>query len=247
MTQNIQWRKPVCQLDSDGLYVRQEMADLDVYTKDGGYIIPGGCIDAAPPEAREGFAARWNGEGWDYLEDNRGQIAYRIVDGTAVVIDKVGPLPDSLTLLEQPSKAHTWDGNAWVMTKEAIAEQLIAAKAAKLEAINQASQSFVEQAAELNKYPLFERDTWPIQKMEAEAWERDSKAETPCLQKIAVERGLDLDKLRAGALRKSKFYTDISFAMVGQRQALVDRLTKAKTLKAVEDIEVLFNVPVTAS
>ena len=58
MTQQIQWTKLVCQLDAEGLYVGQAEADLDVYARDGSYILPGGCIDTAPPEAREGMAAK---------------------------------------------------------------------------------------------------------------------------------------------------------------------------------------------
>ena len=40
MTQ-IQWTKPVCQLDSDGLYLGQAEAELDIYARDGSYIMPG--------------------------------------------------------------------------------------------------------------------------------------------------------------------------------------------------------------
>ena len=47
---NIQWSKSVCQLDGDNLYVGQATADLNIYARDGSYIIPGGCIDTTPPE-----------------------------------------------------------------------------------------------------------------------------------------------------------------------------------------------------
>ena len=51
--------KPVCQLDTDNLYLHQTEADLDPLAEDGSYLLPAGCIDAEPPEARAGFAARW--------------------------------------------------------------------------------------------------------------------------------------------------------------------------------------------
>ena len=35
MTQNIQWTKPVCQLDADHLYIGQTTADLDIMARDG--------------------------------------------------------------------------------------------------------------------------------------------------------------------------------------------------------------------
>ena len=51
--------KPVCQLDADNLYLHQTVADLDPLAADGSYLLPAGCIDTQPPEARTGFAARW--------------------------------------------------------------------------------------------------------------------------------------------------------------------------------------------
>ena len=42
MTQNIQWTKPVCQLDADHLYIGQTTADLDIMARDGSYLIPAG-------------------------------------------------------------------------------------------------------------------------------------------------------------------------------------------------------------
>lgn len=247
MPQQIQWTKPVCQLDSDGLYLHQTMASLDVYTQDGSYIIPGGCVDTAPPETRDGHAAKWNGSGWEYLPDYRGQTAYRTDDGEAVIIDTVGALSDGLTLTPRPSEAHEWQNGAWVENPERAAEikeqALAQAKAAKLAEINRAAQAFVSRAAELDKTPEFEVATWPLQAAEAQAWHADPAAETPVLAAIAAARGLDLDKLRAAALKKSQAYTALSAAVAGQRQALADKLDKAKTLKAVEAVSVSYALP----
>ncbi|WP_165009745.1 hypothetical protein [Neisseria yangbaofengii] len=247
MTQNIQWQKPVCQLDPDGLYLHQTMADLDVYTKDGGYIIPGGCIDAEPPETREGHAARWAGETWEYLPDLRGRTAYRTDSGEAVLIETVDALSDGLTLEPRPSEAHEWQNGAWKENTERAAEikaqALEKAKAEKLAEINRAAQEFVSRAAELDKTPEFEVATWPLQAAEAQAWHASPEAETPVLAAIAAARGLDLDKLRAAALRKANAYTTLSAHIAGQRQALADKLDKAKTLKAVEAVSVSYALP----
>lgn len=247
MTQQIQWQKPVCQLDSDGLYLHQTMADLDYYTKDGSYIIPGGCIDTDPPEAREGYAARWTGTVWEYLRDLRGQTAYRTDSGEAVLIHTVGALSDGLTLEPRPSEAHEWKNGAWVENPERAAELkaqgLEQAKAAKLAEINAAAETFVNRAAELDKVPAFEVATWPLQAAEAQAWAANPEADTPVLAGIAAARGLDLDKLRAAALKKSQAYAALSAAVAGQRQALADKLDKAKTLKAVEAVAVSYTMP----
>lgn len=137
-----------------------------------------------------------------------------------------------------PSKYHQLVEGKWVLSPEAKAQQLADAVAAKLAEINAAAEAFVNRAAELDKVPSFEVATWPLQATEAQAWAADPAAETPVLAQIAAARGLDLDKLRAAALKKSQAYTALSAAVAGQRQALVDKLDKAKTVAAVEKITV---------
>ena len=100
MSQNIKWTKPVCQLAADNIYIGQINAELDIYARDGSYLIPAGCIDTTPPKISAGYVAQWNGSDWDIIEDHRGKAAYRKADGVAVIIDKVGSLSDDLTLLE---------------------------------------------------------------------------------------------------------------------------------------------------
>ena len=119
--------KPVCQLDTDNLYLHQTVADLDPLAADGSYLLPAGCIDAEPPETRAGFAARWLPEkaAWQYLPDHRGKTAYQSSDGTAVVIEQVGELPAGLTLLPRENEYQTWDdkAKAWVLLP-AVAAQI---------------------------------------------------------------------------------------------------------------------------
>ena len=121
--------KPVCQLDADGIYLHQTVADLDPLAADGSYLLPAGCIDTAPPEARAGFAACWLPEKatWQYLPDHRGKTAYQTSDGAAVVIERAGELPAGLTFAQRESEYQTWDvqAKAWVLTK-AAASQLLA-------------------------------------------------------------------------------------------------------------------------
>ena len=247
MSKNIQWQKPVCQLDSDGLYLHQTMADLDVYTKDGGYIIPGGCIEAEPPEMREGHAAKWNGKDWDYVPDLRGQTAYRKDSGQDVLITQVGALSDDLTLDPRPSEAHEWQGDAWVVNADRAAEieakKLSEAKADKLAELNQAAQSFVNAAADLDSIPDFEVQTWPLQAAEAQAWVADNAAATPVLDRIAAARGMDADKLKAAALRKALAYSALSAHVAGQRQALQSKIEAAKTQAALDKIKIEFTAP----
>lgn len=119
--------KPVCQLDADNLYLHQTVADLDPLAADGSYLLPAGCVDTAPPEARAGFAAQWLPEKaeWQYLPDHRGKTAYQTSDGAAVVIEQVGELPDGLTFAPRENEHQTWDAKAksWVLPP-AVAAQI---------------------------------------------------------------------------------------------------------------------------
>ena len=111
--------KPVCQLDADNLYLHQTVADLDPLAEDGGYLLPAGCVDAEPPEARAGFAARWQLEknAWQYLPDHRGKTAYRTDNGAEVQVEQVGELPEGLTFVQRENGHQTWDAKAkaWVL------------------------------------------------------------------------------------------------------------------------------------
>ena len=119
--------KPVCQLDTDNLYLHQTVADLDPLAADGSYLLPAGCIVAEPPEDRVGFAACWLPERaeWQYLPDHRGKTAYRMADGAAVQIEQVGEPPDELTFTPREKEHQTWDdkAKAWVLLP-AVAAQI---------------------------------------------------------------------------------------------------------------------------
>ena len=128
-----QWReraqpKTVCQLDADGLFVTATQAWPDPMQPES-WLIPAGCIDTEPPAAKAGQAAKWDADAkkWQYIPDHRGQTAYQTSDGAAVVIEKVGELPDGLTFTQRENEHQTWDvqAKAWVLTK-AAASQLLA-------------------------------------------------------------------------------------------------------------------------
>ena len=131
--------KPVCQLDADSIYLHQTVADLDPL-QPGCYLLPAGCIDTRPPEARAGFAACWLPEKaeWQYLPDHRGKTAYQTSDGAAVVIGKVGELPEGLTFTPRENEHQTWDAKAktWVLTKAAASQLLAEAIDKGTDAIN---------------------------------------------------------------------------------------------------------------
>ena len=102
--------KPVCQLDAEGFYVCQTVADADPMQPEN-WLIPAGCIDTEPPEVKPNLAAKWQPESktWAYLPDHRGKTAYRTDNGQPETVETVGELPAHLTTIAPPSELHEWN------------------------------------------------------------------------------------------------------------------------------------------
>lgn len=249
MTQTIQWTKPVCRLDADNIYIGQTEAELDVYARDGSYIMPGGCVDAGAPEVRPGKAARWDGTQWQYLDDHRGKTAYDTANGNAVTVTAVGQLPPHLTLAAKPSAYHVWDSRQqqWQpdadKKAQADAAALAEGKTAKLSDLTAAAQACIDQVSGADKLPAAEVQSWALQAMEAKAWAADHNAATPILDTIAAARGVPADMLKQRALDKAVKYEYLCAAVIGQRQALQTRIEAAKTLDDLNMVEIIFRLP----
>lgn len=225
----------VCQLDSEGYFIGMTIADPDPLDLDN-YLIPGGCIDTAPPEQRDNAVAKWGGEQWQYIDDYRGQTVYSIDDGNEVVITEIGELPDNTTTEPRPDSYHVWQDGSWVLTDDGTAQQLADAKAAKLIAIAQAAQQFIAHATKADTVPEFERLSWERQAQETKAWAADNTAETPTLSLIAQQRGVPIDVLRQKALAKAQAYELLVASIAGQRQKKEDQIAAAEELQQVNAI-----------
>ena len=180
-------------------------------------------IEAEVPKLQENQAARWTGESWEILPDFRGEVVFT-KDGEEVWKD-IGSLPEgvSLTPLETANLADL--------------------KAAMLTNLNAAAQHFIDAHSGASQVPDFELATWPLQSTEAQAWAADKSAATPILDGIAAARGLDKDKLKAAALKKSLAYSALSAIVAGQRQAIQDQIESAKTKSALDKIKIEFKLP----
>ena len=248
MNPNLPKTKPVCQLNVDGFYLCQTVADADPMQPEN-WLIPAGCIEAEPPESKPNLAAKWQPESkkWAYLPDYRGKTAYRTDNGQPETVQTVGELPAHLTLIAPPSELHQWNGKAWVVdkTKQKAAEQaqFQAAQAAKLAELANAAQAFVDKHAKTDIVPAFEQETWAMQGAEARAWADDDNAPTPVLDGIAKHRGIDRITLIRAALRKTQQYETLAAGVAGQRQALQVQIERAKTLDDLAAIEIAFRLP----
>ncbi|WP_308017670.1 hypothetical protein [Neisseria bergeri] len=234
-------QKTVYQLDTQNLYIGSTGADPDPLNPEN-WLIPAGCIETAPPEIPEHHAARWTGEGWEILEDLRGQTAYRTSDGGKTDIEEVGVLPEGLTLIPRPSDYHEWDGGSWVLKPTAQKKMLQEAKSEKLAEINRAAQSYIDRVACLDKVPEFEVATWTTQAFEAKAWHADQNAATPTLDAIAASRGVPPDALRQKAYEKTLKFERLTAYVAGLRQAAEDKINVAANLDELADISLVFDL-----
>lgn len=143
----------------------------------------------------------------------------------------------------KPSEYHIWNGKKWVLPKDQQQAVISAEKSAKLAEINSKAQDFINELAKYNETPPFERDTWPKQAEEAQAWADDPSVVTPTLVLIAQTRGVPLDTLRRKAYEKAMAYQQVAAIVSGQRQAYEDKLNAAETLEQVQAIEPVYQLP----
>lgn len=154
---------------------------------------------------------------------------------------------DGLTVMSAsepaPSQYHVIDAGMWVLTADGTTAQLAAAKAEKISNLNASAQAFINSAAEIDKVPDFEVQTWALQAAEVRAWATEKTASTPILDQIAASRGIDADKLKEAALRKTLAYEKLTAHVAGQRQALQSKIETAKTQAALDEIVIEFTAP----
>lgn len=115
------------------------------------------------------------------------------------------------------------------------------AKAAKLAEINAECQRMLESLTPT--YPERELTTFDKQESEAKAYAADPTASTPLLSALAAARGIELADLVGRVIAKADAFTIASGFIIGQRQALEDRLDAAPTVDDVRDIVVSIIMP----
>lgn len=114
-------------------------------------------------------------------------------------------------------------------------------KAAKLAEINAECQRMLESLTPT--YPERELTTFDKQEAEARAYAADPTASTPLLSALAQARGVPLDELARRVLVKADAFAVASGSIIGQRQALEDRLDACTTVEDVQGITVNIYMP----
>ena len=183
-----------------------------------------------------------------------GKIIYR-TETRAYVIGKLCvPHPDDDTVPDEVRRqfAELWaDVDAYAEAHpEMVTEEqpyvppvptLDEVKAAKLSEINAAADRAI--ATLTATYPDRELATFDKQESEPRAYAADATASTPLLSALAQARGIPLDELVRRVLAKADAFAVASGPIIGQRQALEDRLDVCTTVEEVQSIAVNIVMP----
>lgn len=123
-----------------GEFIGAGGADVDPEVP-GNWLIPAHAYLDAPPEAKEGKAARRNAEnsGWELVEDNRGTI-YDTATGEPIELIALGAVPEGYTRRAPPGPFYRWSGTAWML--DSAAE-----RAAQATAVDQTRDALLQEAA----------------------------------------------------------------------------------------------------
>ena len=117
----------------------------------------------------------------------------------------------------------------------ALPEQTLdEAKAAKLAEINGTCDRVLNEA--VKTYPDTEVLTFDQQTLEAKAYLENPEAEVTLLRSLAAGRGIELADLVNRVIAKHNAFSALSGSVIGQRQALEDRL---KTCRTVDEVKAL--------
>lgn len=135
----------------------------------------------------------------------------------------------------------TWVLESVTHTPEEEAERLAEAKSTKLSEINTVTDATI--ATLTATYPDRELATFDKQESEARAYAADATASTPFLSALAVARGIPLSDLVRRVITKADDFAVASGSIIGQRQALEDRLDACTTVEDVQGITVNISMP----
>jgi len=129
----------VYQVNHQGLYVGPVQAD-ESPLEPGAFLIPGGCVETAPPEAPEHKAAYWNGRAWQLVEYFDGLIVYNTATRKPLTLSGVGPIPNGYTV-KKPEHGQVWKNGRWVDDLDTMLAKLYEQK---LASINEGCGRYIE-------------------------------------------------------------------------------------------------------
>lgn len=130
--------KIVYQTDHLGIYTGKTVADRSPLEGDV-WLIPGGCVEVAPPAVPEKKAALWDGQKWQLVDSYQGLTVYSTATRAPMVIERAGAIPVGCTQ-EVPGPGQIWSNGQWIddipsLIELRYVEQVEAVNSACLQAI----------------------------------------------------------------------------------------------------------------
>ena len=86
-----------------------------------------------------------------------------------------------------------------------------------------------------SNYSRAEQDTFPYQRAEIEAWEKDNSTPTPTIDKIALNRGVSRDVQLAKIASKTALFSDITNTGIGKAQGVKDRIKTSINIEFINN------------
>ena len=131
--------KTVFQTDRLGLFTGTAEAE-ESPLEPGVFLIPGGCVEVAPPKIPANKGACWSNGKWVLVDYFDGLIVYSITTGEPLTVTGVGPIPSGYTT-KKPRPDQVWKNGEWVDDIGAI---LAALYEQKLQEVNDSCNHHIE-------------------------------------------------------------------------------------------------------
>ncbi|MBW3470545.1 MULTISPECIES: tail fiber assembly protein [Proteus] len=107
----------------------------------------GAYLDEPPLPKKENQAVRRreDGNAWEIVDDYRDSVAYDTQTKQPIMIDFIGSLPETLTLLKPTSQFDKWNGKKWVTDEQAIKKAQINLVAKQKEELSKEAEARIVQ------------------------------------------------------------------------------------------------------
>jgi hypothetical protein len=130
---------------------------------------------------------------------------------------------------------------AWISDNDVEVQKIINEYNPLPDAREQAKLRIREQSEHImsvvqSAYPDFERQTWPYQRLEIEAWTQDNTTPTPTLDAIAMSRGVDREAFLSRVTEKTSEFKALSNRVVGRKQHFSDLIDASADLAFINSV-----------
>lgn len=114
---------------------------FDVSLQSGAYLDE----PKLPKKENQAIRRKEDGSAWEIVDDYRDSVAYDTQTKQPIMIDFIGSLPETLTLLKPTSQFDKWNGKKWVTDEQAIKKAQINLVAKQKEELSKEAEARIVQ------------------------------------------------------------------------------------------------------